>query len=129
MTFTDLVLIPVAAELHPGVRICAILGPRWLGVAIIPLMFYDLLLFVLAVHAYAHHVREHRADGFKDKETIFALLLRDNIWYFLMYVIFWKLVQSSHSLRLSRQCGVVVHIMRCDPSGISGELFDRVPTF
>jgi hypothetical protein len=82
-----MICIPVASELHPGIHICAILGPHWLGITVIPLMAYDLLLFVLALNAYARHVKELNAQGVGDRETLLALLLRDNIWYFLLYVI------------------------------------------
>lgn len=96
MTFTDGVLILVASELHPGIHICAILGPHWIGVGIIPLMAYDLLLFALAVNAYARHVKELRAKGFGDRESLLALL-KDNIWYFVLSVIFRNCGQPSQS--------------------------------
>lgn len=51
----------------------------------VPLVAFDFLLFILALMAYAKHVKEHHAVGFTGRKPLMTLLLQDSILFLLMY--------------------------------------------
>jgi hypothetical protein len=75
----------VNPETQPGIRICTATDlPYWIRAQVVPIVAFDFLLFVLALIAYAKHVKEHRAMGSTGRKPLIALLLQDSILFFLM---------------------------------------------